>query len=72
MHDESFTAGKKIHKVAVQKQLAKQAANFLECLQKFAAKNHLPWFLDAPEEPKEPDEDLMQNLRGFISVSGAR
>ena len=36
------------------------------------SREHLPWFLDAPSEPFEPDEDVVQNLRGFIAVFGLR
>ena len=72
IHDESFTAGKKIHKAALQKKLAERTNLFVSRLHQFATENHLPWFLDAPEEPHEPDEDLMQNLRGFIAMSGLR
>ena len=70
VHDESFTAGKKLHKAALQRKLTERVECFLSALSSFAAQNHLPWYLDEVEGPGEEDEQLMQNLRSFMVVSG--
>ena len=70
VHDESFTAGKKLHKAALQKQLTECSELFLSSLKKFADANHLPWYLDEADTGQFEDETLMQNLRNFRVVSG--
>ena len=68
IHDESFTAGKKLHKVSLQKKLAENVECFLTALSAFARQSDLPQLFDEVEEPVE-DEGLMQNLRGFMAMS---
>ena len=69
VHDESFTAGKKLHKASLQKKLAERVECFLVALSAFAEQNNFPWFLDEVGEPKVEDERLMQNLRSFMVMS---
>ena len=72
VHDESFTAGKKIHKATLRKKLTAQQKFFVECLRKFSLENQLPWF----EEPQFQDQDLdlepLSNLRGMLVMSDSR
>ena len=68
VHDESFTAGKKLHKVSLQKKLSENVECFLTALSAFAKQSDLPQLFDEAEEPVE-DEGLMQNLRSFMAMS---
>ena len=62
VHDESFTAGKKM--------LTEQSELVLSCLQRFAEQNRVPWFIHELEAEPFEDEVLLQNLRNIRVVSG--
>ena len=68
VYDPSFTAGKKLGKVKLLKQLEAQQQAFVVSLQQFTLEGTFPWYLDV-EEPEPYHEDLTaQNLRGMLGM----
>ena len=67
VHDDSFTAGRKVHKAALQKQLMEKQASFVSLLKDFTLKSKLPWFVEETAVETDDESALVKNLRGFIS-----
>ena len=69
VHDESFTAGRKIHKATLRKQLTARQDLYVECLRKFSLENRLPWFDEEQQQDADPDLVSLTNLRDMLSMS---
>ena len=69
VHDESFIAGRKIHKATLRKQLTARQDLHVECLRKFSLENRLPWFDEEQQQDADPDLVSLTNLRDMLLMS---
>ena len=68
VHNPSFTAGEKLGKTKLLKQLEAQQEAFVACLKQFTHSGKFRWYLDT-EEPEPYVEDLdPQNLREMLGM----
>ena len=63
----AFTAGRKVHKAALQKQSMEKQANFVSLLKDFTFKSMLPWFFEETAVDADEESALVKNLRGFVT-----